>query len=64
MRALVRPFKEGNFQRALREAGVLFASDGMGTSVEMLEEFYSKKRMRDPKMLTEATQHRNREGIT
>ena len=80
---LVGSFK-GGFQRALKEAGVLFASDGkkrvpyslrhtyaamriaegvsvfqlaanMGTSVEMLEDFYGKKRMRDPKMATEVT---------
>jgi integrase len=73
---------KGGFQRVLREAGVLYASDGkkrvpyslrhtyatmrlsegvsvfqlaanMGTSVEMLEDFYGKKRMRDPKSATE-----------
>ena len=27
----------------------------MGTSVEMLDEFYGKKRVRDPKMTTELT---------
>ena len=27
----------------------------MGTSVEMIESFYGKKRMRDPKMATEVT---------
>jgi hypothetical protein len=27
----------------------------VGTSVEMLDDFYGKKRMRDPKMATEAT---------
>jgi integrase len=81
--ASVGSFK-GGFQRALKEAGMLFASDGkkrvpyslrhtyatmrlaegvsifqlaanMGTSVEMLEDFYGKKRMRDPKMATELT---------
>ncbi|MEO8321732.1 MAG: tyrosine-type recombinase/integrase [Bradyrhizobium sp.] len=81
---------KGGFQRALKEAGVLFASDGkkrvpyslrhtyatmrlaegvsvfqlatnMGTSVEMLEDFYGKKRMRDPKMATELTKFRKRE---
>jgi len=31
----------------------------MGTSVEMLEDFYGKKRMRDPKMATEVTKNRN-----
>jgi integrase len=89
--APVGSFK-GGFQRALREAGVLFASDGkkrvpyslrhtyatmriaegvsvfqlaanMGTSVEMLEDFYGKKRMRDPKMATEVTKDRRRERI-
>jgi hypothetical protein len=30
----------------------------MGTSVEMLEDFYGKKRMRDPKMATEVTKNR------
>jgi integrase len=83
---------KGGFQRALKEAGVLYASDGkkrvpyslrhtyatmriaegvsvfqlaanMGTSVEMLEDFYGKKRMRDPKMATEVTKHRSRERI-
>lgn len=87
--APVGSFK-GGFQRALKEAGVLFASDGkkrvpyslrhtyatmrlaegvsvfqlaanMGTSVEMLEDFYGKKRMRDPKMATEVTKLRKRE---
>jgi integrase len=33
----------------------------MGTSVEMLEDFYGKKRMRDPKMATELTKDRKRE---
>ena len=89
--APVGSFK-GGFQRALKEAGVLFASDGkkrvpyslrhtyatmriaegvsvfqlaanMGTSVEMLEDFYGKKRMRDPKMATEVTKNRSRERI-
>ena len=27
----------------------------MGTSVEMIEDFYGKKRVRDPKMATELT---------
>ena len=36
----------------------------MGTSVEMLENFYGKKRMRDPKMATEVTKHRRHEKIT
>ena len=87
--APVGSFK-GGFQRALKEVGVLFASDGkkrvpyslrhtyatmrlaegvsvfqlaanMGTSVEMLEEFYGKKRMRDPRMATELTKLRRRE---
>jgi integrase len=30
----------------------------MGTSVEMLEDFYGKKRMRDPSMATEVTKIR------
>jgi integrase len=89
--APVGSFK-GGFQRVLKEAGVLYASDGkkrvpyslrhtyatmrlaegvsvfqlaanMGTSVEMLEDFYGKKRMRDPKMATEVTKHRSRERI-
>jgi integrase len=89
--APVGSFK-GGFQRVLREAGVLFASDGkkrvpyslrhsyatmrlaegvsvfqlaanMGTSVEMLEDFYGKKRMRDPKMATEVTKNRSSERI-
>jgi hypothetical protein len=81
---------KGGFQRALKEAGVLLASDekkrvpyslrhtyatmrlaegvsvfqlaaNMGTSVEMLEDFYGKKRMRDPKMATELTKLWRRE---
>jgi hypothetical protein len=32
----------------------------MGNSVEMLEDFYCKKRMRDPKMATEVTKFRER----
>lgn len=72
------------FDRALKDAGVLFSSDGrrrvpyslrhtyatmrisegvsvfqlaanMGTSVEMIDSFYGKKRVRDPKMATELT---------
>ena len=35
----------------------------MGTSVEMLEDFYGKKRMRDPKMATEVTKNRGTERI-
>jgi hypothetical protein len=31
----------------------------IGTSVEMLEDFYGKKRMRDPKMATEVTKNRS-----
>lgn len=87
--AAVGSFK-GGFQRALKEAGILFASDGkkrvpyslrhtyatmrlaegvsvfqlaanMGTSVEMLEDFYGKKRMRDPRMATELTKNWKRE---
>jgi hypothetical protein len=34
----------------------------MGTSVEMLEDFYGKKRMRDPKMATELTKDRKGRG--
>lgn len=33
----------------------------MGTSVEMLEEFYGKKRMRDPKTASEVTKNGMRE---
>ena len=83
---------KGGFQRALKEAGVLFASDGkkrvpyslrhtyatmrlaesvsvfqlaanMGTSVEMLEDFYGKKRMRDPRMATELTKLWRRDDV-
>ena len=32
----------------------------IGTSVEMIENFYGKKRMRDPKMATEVTKFRGR----
>jgi site-specific recombinase XerD len=35
----------------------------MGTSVEMLEDFYGKKRMRDPKMAIEVTKNRSEERI-
>jgi hypothetical protein len=31
-----------------------------GTSVEMIDSFYGKKRMRDPKMATEVTKFRER----
>jgi integrase len=72
---------KGGFQRALKEAGVLFASSrrhtyatmrlaegvsvfqlaaNMGTSVEMLEDFNGKKRMRDPKTATEVTKNTSR----
>lgn len=30
----------------------------MGTSVEMIDDFYGKKRMRDPRMATEVTKRR------
>jgi len=82
-RAPIGSFKVG-FNRVLKEAGVLFGSDGkrrmpyslrrtyattrisegvnifqlaanMGTSVEMIDDFYGKKRMRDPRMATEVT---------
>jgi integrase len=33
----------------------------MGTSVEMLEDFYGKKRMRDPKVASEITRDWRRE---
>ena len=33
----------------------------MGTSVEMLEDFYGRKRLRDPKMATGLTKLRRRE---
>jgi len=36
----------------------------MGTSVEMIESFYGKKRMRDPKMATEATKFRGGDHTT
>lgn len=81
--AAVGSFKKG-FERALREADLLTATDGkrrvpyslrhtyatmrisegvnvfqlaanMGTSVEMIENFYGKKRVRDPKMASEIT---------
>jgi site-specific recombinase XerD len=39
--------------------GVQLAAN-MGTSVEMIESFYGKKRMRDPKMATEVTKFRGR----
>jgi integrase len=84
----VYSFKKG-FEQVLKEAGVLYDSDGkrrvpyslrhtyatmrisegvsvyqlaanMGTSVEMIESFYGKKRMRDPKMATEVTKFRPR----
>ena len=34
----------------------------MGTSVELIDTFYGKKRMRDPKMATEVTKFRSRKG--
>jgi integrase len=36
----------------------------MGTSVEMIESFYGKKRMRDPKMATEVTKFRGGDHTT
>jgi integrase len=36
----------------------------MGTSVEMLDNFYSKKRMRDPSMATEVTKVRSGQRVT
>lgn len=33
----------------------------MGTSVEMIEKFYSKKRVRDPKAATELTKNSSHE---
>jgi integrase len=85
--AAIGSFKKG-FERTLRDAGVLYGSDGkkrvpyslrhtyatmrisegvsvfqlaanMGTSVEMIEGFYGKKRVRDPKMATEITKGSN-----
>jgi integrase len=41
-------------------ASVFQLAANMGTSVEMLEDFYGKKRMRDPKMATEVTKNRSR----
>jgi hypothetical protein len=35
----------------------------MGTSVEMIEEFYGKKRMRDPKVATEVTRDSRRQRV-
>ena len=35
----------------------------MGTSVEMLENFYGKKRVRDPKMATEITKVANAKNV-
>ena len=41
--------------------GVVFQlAANMGTLVEMIENFYGKKRMRDPKMATEVTKFRER----
>jgi hypothetical protein len=37
------------------------ATGSMGTSVEMLEDFYGKNRMRNPMMATEVTKDRRRE---
>ena len=45
-----RPFRVSVFQLAAN----------MGTSVEMIESFYGKKRMRDPKMATEVTKFTGR----
>ena len=40
--------------------GVFQLAANMGTSVEMIDSFYGKKRMRDPKMATEVTKFRER----
>ena len=45
--------------RIAEGVNVFQLATNMGTSVEMLEDFYGKKRMRDPKMATEVTRERN-----
>ena len=44
--------------RITEGVGVFQLAANMGTSVEMIEEFYGKKRMRDPKMASEVTKSR------
>ena len=39
---------------------VINLAANMGTSVEMIENFYGKKRVRDPKMATEVMEFRER----
>ena len=48
-----------NVSKEVKEAKFQLAAN-MGTSVEMIESFYGKKRMRDPKMATEVTKFRGR----
>ena len=47
-------------QRISEGVSVFQLAANMGTSVEMIENFYGKKRMRDPKMATEVTKFRGR----
>lgn len=52
------PTRSGTPTRPLRISegvSVFQLAANMGTSVEMIENFYGKKRMRDPKMATEVT---------
>jgi integrase len=44
----------------VRRISVFQLAANMGTSVEMLEDFYGKKRMRDRKTATEVTKNRSR----
>jgi len=46
-----------------KTSGYRVARRQHGTSVEMLGDFYGKKRMRDPKVATEPTKDRRRERI-
>ena len=50
--------------RISKGVSVFQLAANMGTSVEMIESFYGKKRMRDPKMATEVTKFRDGDGRT
>lgn len=42
-------------EAATEGVSVFQLAANMGTSVEMIDDFYGRKRMRDPKMATEVT---------
>jgi hypothetical protein len=63
MRSMIRPRSPHTYatMRIFEGVSIFQIAANMGTSVEMLEDFYGKKRMRDPKMATEVTKDRRSE---